>query len=290
MLACQAGTIIPIPYAEVLGAVRDHLTSAQWSLIQSLRQPSTHEESERVLGMLAIMCGVEAWETVQATLQSRALPDENPWRNPAHYRHTYAVESAGWNHRASRAAVLIREDSRGVLDVGCGQPMHLRQHLPRGATYFPADLVQWTNDTLLCDLNAGQYPLMKQPVDTVVALGILEYVDDYKQFFCQTRKYRSEVIIFTSVVPYLPGKERREGPQQRRTSTGSNGRVFERHTSLYFHEIIDAARTEGGFVVSYAKYYNANIDESGTRQIEDFVLLKLLPTLPIPNHCAMLIR
>jgi hypothetical protein len=45
--------------------------------------------------------------------------------------------------------------------------------------YFPADIVQWTRDTELCDLNKERYPERSLLLcDTSVLLGVVEYLHD----------------------------------------------------------------------------------------------------------------
>ena len=97
-----------------------------------------------------------------------------------------------------------------------------------------------------------------QPVDTVVIIGVLEYVKDYSTFFCSLRRYNSEVVLFSQLLPF--GKSTFEssgelGAKGARSHTSKSG-VATRHNNLFFHELVDAAREEGGFVVSNAQYHN----------------------------------
>jgi hypothetical protein len=80
----------------------------------------------------------------------------------------------GAEARARVAAALIPAGAR-VLDVGAGT-MALGSALPPGCRYQPADLVAFSADTVLVDLNDGQFPAGTQ--DVVVLLDVLEFIHD----------------------------------------------------------------------------------------------------------------
>lgn len=100
-----------------------------------------------------------------------------------------------WNYRARWAARLIRPGSR-VLDLGCGT-MALRDFLPEGCTYVPADIVKRSEDTHLIELNRGVWPDVT--ADVVVALGLLEYVFDVRAFMAGARRCGAELIFSYSL-------------------------------------------------------------------------------------------
>lgn len=81
---------------------------------------------------------------------------------------------ADWDERARRAAAFVPDGSK-VLDLGCGV-MALQRFLAPGCTYWPADLVPRTPNTVVVDLNAGEFP--PGDFDWIVALGVLEYIHD----------------------------------------------------------------------------------------------------------------
>lgn len=85
------------------------------------------------------------------------------------------VAVPAWEARAKLTAELIPRGAR-VLDVGCGA-MALERFLPEHCAYLPADLVARDARTLVCDLNAGAFPPTCDS-DVIVALGVLEYIDD----------------------------------------------------------------------------------------------------------------
>jgi hypothetical protein len=103
-----------------------------------------------------------------------------------------------WDTRAPFAAALCA-DSKVVCDIGCGKQT-LRKLLPLHIVYRPADLVQRTDDTAVCDFNKNQLPesyLIE--ADTVTLLGVLEYVYDVPWVLNSVREY-----IETLIVSYNP--------------------------------------------------------------------------------------
>jgi hypothetical protein len=103
-----------------------------------------------------------------------------------------------WDTRAPFAAALCA-DSKVVCDIGCGRQA-LRRLLPLHIVYRPADLVQRSDDTAICDFNKKQLPesyLIE--ADTVTLLGVLEYIYDVPWVLNSVREY-----IETLIVSYNP--------------------------------------------------------------------------------------
>ncbi len=80
----------------------------------------------------------------------------------------------GADERAALAAPHLG-GARRILDLGAGLEK-LRPLLAQGATYIPVDLVRRSEDTLIADLNQGQFPEVE--ADDAVLLEVLEYVHD----------------------------------------------------------------------------------------------------------------
>ena len=85
--------------------------------------------------------------------------------------------SEGAEARAALAAPHIAPGQR-LLDLGAGA-MRLRALLPEGCHYTPVDLVPFSPDCLVMDLNRGELPEVE--VDLVLALEFLEFVHDVPQ-------------------------------------------------------------------------------------------------------------
>ena len=93
--------------------------------------------------------------------------DASRWSDPQYI-------SDGAEARAAQIAKVVPFDVHG-LDLGCGM-QRLRGHFRRRGKYVPADIVQWTPDTLTCDLNAKFLP--RGVWDVAVMSHVLEYIHD----------------------------------------------------------------------------------------------------------------
>ena len=90
------------------------------------------------------------------------------WSAPENY-------DPAWDARARQAATFIAPGS-SVLDLGCGPRMSLRNFLPTGCRYIPADLYPWTDEVVVCDLDRGEWPDGR--FDCVTMLGLLTYLTE----------------------------------------------------------------------------------------------------------------
>lgn len=90
--------------------------------------------------------------------------------------------SAGRDERAQIAAGFIPAGCR-VVGVGCGAMMPLERHLPPETRYLPVDVVRRDARTVVVDLNVARLPDLE--ADYVVALGVLEYLNDVPGFLGQ---------------------------------------------------------------------------------------------------------
>lgn len=80
-----------------------------------------------------------------------------------------------WANRA-RVAARMCGSERWVCDLGCGM-QYLKAFLPRSTIYLPADLKQWTSDTEICDLDAGNMPTRSLELcDICVMLGVIDHL------------------------------------------------------------------------------------------------------------------
>ena len=114
-----------------------------------------------------------------------------------------------WDARAAAAAQLVPAGT-SVLDLGCGPRQALRTLLPAGCRYFPADMTKWNDETILVDLDKGEYPEGRH--DVTVALGVLCYLHDPARVLRQAA-LRSSTLIVSFTHPRL--WESRRGRQRR---------------------------------------------------------------------------
>ena len=77
-----------------------------------------------------------------------------------------------WKERIRRMASYVPAQSV-VMDLGCGKQW-LREYLDR-CEYIPVDYCSRSADTLVCDINRGEFPDMS--VDVCFVSGCLEYAD-----------------------------------------------------------------------------------------------------------------
>jgi hypothetical protein len=99
-----------------------------------------------------------------------------------------------WDQRAEVAAGFVPAGSR-VLDIGCGR-MALSRFLPGSCIYQPCDLVARDSKTIVCDLNAGQFPsAAAAEADVIVMLGLLEYVADLDALFTHLRYSKCDLVV-----------------------------------------------------------------------------------------------
>lgn len=115
---------------------------------------------------------------------------------------TGRTDTARWSDPAQlepawdpRAALAARHIPRGaaVLDLGCGA-MALERALPDGCRYIPCDLVARDARTIVCDFNAGQFPVAQRP-DVVTVLGVLEYMHDATAFLAALHAFGRPVVL-----------------------------------------------------------------------------------------------
>lgn len=119
--------------------------------------------------------------------RKEAMTDLARWSTPASYE-------SFWNDRARVAAGLVGS-ARWICDLGCGQQA-LRRFLPANVRYLPADLVAWSQEVALCELNANKWPsLYLQCCDIVYLLGVLEYIHKPKEVLSHLARACPEIVI-----------------------------------------------------------------------------------------------
>lgn len=79
-----------------------------------------------------------------------------------------------WNNRTGIALEMLETDCKSILDLGAGGMCSLNFISPEIA-YYPVDFFKRYPETIVCDLNKGEFP--EQKVDCVLALGILQYIE-----------------------------------------------------------------------------------------------------------------
>lgn len=67
----------------------------------------------------------------------------------------------------------ITADIKSVADYGAGK-MFLQEYLNPGIKYYPIDYIRRNEQTILCDLNSGDFPKIK--TDATICSGVLEFI------------------------------------------------------------------------------------------------------------------
>jgi hypothetical protein len=123
-----------------------------------------------------------------AALAAARGTDAARWADPANL-------AEGAEERARLAGphlVLPGRAEATVLDLGAGL-LRLERHLPEGTRYVPADLALRSADTVLVDLNQGEFPA--GTFDAVAMLDVLEFVHDAPGLLQRARAASGRLVL-----------------------------------------------------------------------------------------------
>ncbi len=163
-------------------------------------------------------------------LIARRDTDVERWSHPG----SVAVR---WGKRDQILGAMLPPDV-SVIDIGCGG-MGLREHLPKGAVYTPADIVSRTPDTIHIDINRRIWPDDRR-WDFAVAAGVLEYVHDMENFV-DCARCLADSLVFTYHV------RRMDSP------TGAESRLDMEWLSDFSLAGLVAGLEAGGFIPQLVK-------------------------------------
>lgn len=96
----------------------------------------------------------------------------------------------------------IDENMKSVVDYGAGQ-MYLKTFLSKDVKYYPVDYMKRFDDTIVCDLNKGNFPDLQ--ADVAVLNGVLEFLitaEDLIKHVCE--KTANMIIISYMTVDKFP--------------------------------------------------------------------------------------
>jgi hypothetical protein len=117
--------------------------------------------------------------------------DAARWSDPHAFE---PAQGLAHDERAQFAAQFIPAGAR-VLELGCGR-MALRRYLPNGCAYQGCDLTARAEGTIVCDLNAGEFPTeAAMAADIIVMLGVLETIADAETFFTHLRFCKRDLVL-----------------------------------------------------------------------------------------------
>jgi hypothetical protein len=118
-------------------------------------------------------------------MRMAAIGSKEYWRDAANF-------AEDWHSRSIQAARFVAPGSR-VLDLGCGPAMALRNYLPSGCAYTPADLVPWTPEVQWTDADEGIFP--PGEFDYVIVLGVIEYLSAPDRVFQFARERSNSMVV-----------------------------------------------------------------------------------------------
>jgi hypothetical protein len=151
-----------------------------------------------------------------------------------------------WSPRSALAIELL-DHARWVCDLGCGAQA-LRKQLPADSIYLPMDLKQWTDDTIVCDINRRSLPTdYLELCDFCFVMGVLEYIYDTSWFLDALARSAEGIIISYNVAEL--SLDRRE----------DNGWVNSL-TSQQFKTLIESA---GFKILDTRLYINERLPKNG---------------------------
>jgi hypothetical protein len=101
-----------------------------------------------------------------------------------------------WRDRAELASLFVR-DGDAVCDLGAGSQV-LRRFLSPNSGYIPVDRDLSAPGTFACDFNDAHFTLPTYQFNVVVALGLLNWLDDLDLFMTRLGELCPDrFIIFT---------------------------------------------------------------------------------------------
>jgi hypothetical protein len=111
----------------------------------------------------------------------------------SHEQFMAEARRAKWRMRRFTIASAMIPPGSSVLDLGCGS-MLLREFLPPGCTYIPADLFADRHPEIIkVDLNKGEFP--EGRFDVVVLLTTLGSVTDRLGVLKTARERSSQLVV-----------------------------------------------------------------------------------------------
>lgn len=99
---------------------------------------------------------------------------------------------AVWDERTVLVASMIDKGS-SVLEFGAGRE-RLKDFLPANCTYQPSDIVERSENTIVCDLN-NRFPELPQKYDVIVLSGVMEYIAEPYPLLENIRNYCRECVV-----------------------------------------------------------------------------------------------
>lgn len=101
----------------------------------------------------------------------------------------------------------INDEVKSLVDYGAGQ-MYLKKFLSEDVKYYPIDYMKRFEETIVCDLNTGNFPNIK--ADASICNGVLEFLitaEDLLKHICKNTEQM--IIISYMTVDRFPSVDAR---------------------------------------------------------------------------------
>lgn len=94
-------------------------------------------------------------------------------------------------------ARLIDEDVKYIIELGAANE-RIREFLKTDVNYYPVDYIQYSDSTIVCDLNADEFPEIETDRNKtcILCVGTLHFFFDWKDILRKSMR-RADTIIVT---------------------------------------------------------------------------------------------
>ncbi len=106
-------------------------------------------------------------------------------------------ENIDWDLMRFRVEMFsewITSEIRSVSDYGAGK-MFLQEYLNSDVKYFPIDYIRRNEQTILCDLNLGEFPEIQ--TDATVCSGVLEFIHTAEKLLEHVCRNTNKMVILS---------------------------------------------------------------------------------------------
>lgn len=160
-------------------------------------------KNEKIDDLIVIINDTRKYGEIKEKLEQQGLIENvnffNGWKLDSNFYHevyadknwqefeqsdAYALkrQRLGWKDRARSMSLLIPEDVKVLMDIGCGEEL-LKEFLRKDIKYYGLDYCKRNEETLVCDINKEKLPDIN--VDLYYLAGSVEYVTDIPNFIKQ---------------------------------------------------------------------------------------------------------
>lgn len=171
--------------------------------------------NEKIDDLIVIINDTRKYEEIKKKLEKSGLIENihffNGWKLDSNFYHEVYADKGwqefeqsdtnalkrqrqGWKDRARTMSLLIPDDVKTLMDIGCGEEL-LKEFLCKDIKYYGLDYCERNKETIICDINKEKLPDIK--VDLYYMTGIIDYVTDIPNFIKQLSRAKYVVMSKT---------------------------------------------------------------------------------------------